>query len=96
MTKTIGTSLVFVLPMIFGIVPSAYAARLCKDGYVTYTGSAPALSRSVAEASAVRAWRGAGKATSRDGVRLTNVRCLQSREAGTWRCFVRAGRCASA
>jgi len=96
MLNKIGTSLAVLLPMIFGTASPAHAARLCKDGYVTYTGSAPALSRSVAEANAIRAWRGAVKTPFRYGARPTIVRCVQSRGAGTWRCFVRAGRCASA
>lgn len=94
MPKKIGTSLMVLLPMVFGATPSSHAARLCKDGYVTYTGSALALSKRVAEANAIRAWRRAGTQPFKDTAPLTNVRCVQNKGAGTWRCFVRAGRCA--
>jgi hypothetical protein len=95
MRKKTGIYFVAVFSTAFGVGSPAHAARLCKDGYVTYTGSAPAISRSIAEANAVRAWRRAGTEPFKERTPLTNVRCVQDRGSGMWRCFVRAGRCAS-
>jgi hypothetical protein len=82
-----------------GLVWPAAAARFCKDGFVTYSGGQPSATRSVAERSAVRAWRQSTKDRYNafdprpGGSRLA---CAQDRQSGTWRCFVRAGLCKSA
>jgi hypothetical protein len=96
MRKPTGAYIAMLLPMIFGAVPSAHAARICKDGYVTYTGSAPSASRSVAEANAARAWRRAGTAVYNDGTPQPKVQCVQEKRVGTWRYFVRADHFAAA
>ncbi len=81
-----------------GAVTLAEAKNVCKDGYITSTGNVPSAQRSTAEANAIRAWRRGASATVPEADRIgekPNVRCVQDRKSGTWRCFVRAGRCAT-
>jgi hypothetical protein len=96
MYNQIGTSIAVLIAIAFGGASSSHAARLCKDGYVTYTGSAPAFSRPAAEANAIRAWRRATIGLLKNRTPNTSVRCVQDKGAATWRCFVRAGRCSLA
>ena len=78
--------------------PPADAARFCSsEGFLTYTGSTPALSRESAERSALIAWRAAGPAVgrSREGSvpPRSQMQCTRSGDRGEWRCYIRAGRC---
>jgi hypothetical protein len=93
--RTLALALV-VLTSIAVAGPAA-AVRACKDGYVTYVGSLPSPTRTLAEASAVRAWRIAVDPSRVRGMsanpRPGSVRCVSSSAPRQWRCFVRAGRC---
>jgi hypothetical protein len=95
MIKQFGLAFVVLLAIVFGALPSAKAAGICKDGFVTHTISAAAASRSIAEASAIRAWRRAGTAPFNYGKARAKVRCVQEQNSRKWRCFVKAGRCAT-
>jgi hypothetical protein len=82
-----------------GLNLPASAARFCKDGFVTYSGGQPSATRSAAERSAVRAWRQStkdryGGFDPRPGGSVLS--CVQDRQSGMWRCFVRAGLCKAA
>jgi hypothetical protein len=92
------TVAIVVTTLTGGTVPAS-AARFCKDGYVTYSGGQPSATRSAAERSAVRAWRLStkdryGGLDPKPGGSVLS--CVQDRQSGTWRCFVRAGLCKAA
>lgn len=71
----------------------ASAARFCKDGLVTYSGSAPSQTRAAAEASALRAWQAVkGQRAQASRSPVIRPQCVRSSDA-LWRCFVRAGPC---
>lgn len=90
--RCIGLSLtLLLLPALGG---EAEAARICKDGYVVYTGSAAASTRPVAEASALRAWQATQSLNAQSrALDKVAMRCVLEGGERYWRCHVRAGPC---
>lgn len=73
----------------------AEAARICKDGYLTYTGNGPSANEADAKANALGVWRAmrVGQVTRGSLPRPEDVQCLRGGSEPAWRCYIRAGLC---